>query len=203
MAEPSQILAFNPFNIANWYWQIADDASQFWSSAKAAFVPASDPDYVLFASVTVPTPIATIEELENMFANAYPRGSLKTYTAFKRWEKEQAGMVTTSGIPVKTDDRSQAKINGTRLVAVENPALVTRWRASDGTYHDVDSAGIIAMSDDLQIHVNNCFAIASDCQEGIDDGSITTHQQIDDMFNAPIRQDRADWLKKKPPVRNR
>ena len=184
-------------NFLDWYWTIGEDTANVWSSKRAASVPVTDPEYAdnWLIAYGGPSNVSTMEELEAIFGVHYPRGSLTAYTAWSRWMKEQAGMTTTSGIPVKTDDRSQAKINGTRLVAMQNPALVTRWRASDGTYHDVDSAGIIAMSDDLQIHINNCFAVASDVQDEITAGTITTHAQIDDAFAAPITRARKDWLK--------
>jgi uncharacterized protein DUF4376 len=184
------------FNIANNYWIVGDDAANVWSSAAAASVPIADPNYVEWQAGNHPSQIASMEELEAVFAQHYPPGSLKTYAAFRRWQKEQAGITLASGMPIETDDRAQAKISGAYFAAQEVPTVVTPWHAADGVVYPLDSAAIIAMNNELLTHINNCFSISADVLAGIADGTITTREQIDAAFDAPITQARKDWLKK-------
>ena len=97
-------------------------------------------------------------DLERVLADQYPAGSLTTYTAFKRWQKEQGGITLTSGIAIKTDDRSQAKITGAYLATQINPAVTTAWQAADGSVQDLTAAQIEAMNSELLTHINGCFA---------------------------------------------
>ena len=147
-------------------------------------VPVEDADYVAWVTARAPTHIGSQAELESVFAAQYPGGSLPTYTAFKRWEREQAGMALSSGMPIKTDDRSQAKITGVYAAAQAMPTVTTTWHAADGTTHPLDATQIIAMNEELLIHIDDCFAISADVLEGIADGSITTRDQIDAAFAA-------------------
>jgi hypothetical protein len=49
-------------------------------------------------------------------------------------------------------------------------------------FYDLTSAQVIAMSDELQAHINNCFVIAADVQAQITAGAITTCEQVDAAF---------------------
>jgi hypothetical protein len=93
-------------------------------------------------------------------------------------------MVLASGMPIATDDRAQAKINGAVLAATADPNFTTQWHAADGSYWALDAAAITAMSNELQTHINNCFTTSSQTMAGIADGSITTLAQIDSAFAA-------------------
>jgi len=189
------------WNIRDNYW-LADDGRVF-GSAKQVITTSSDPDYVAWTGA-------------NNVPNAWPRDAagnqtdaaldqvvgqhlifvnLKYYTANKRWRTEQGGITLASGMPIKTDDRAQAKINGTRLVAEGNASLSTNWQAADGTFWPLTSAEVIAMSDALQTHINNCFATSADVAASIDAGDITTRAQVDAAFDQPMTQARKDWLK--------
>lgn len=180
----------------NWYWIIGGDEANVWSSAACASIPVDDPGYTAWlAAGNMPSQAATMADLQAVFADQYPAGMLESYCAYKRWVKEQGGITLSSGTPIETDDRSQAKINGTRIVAENNASLTTQWHAADGNYYAMTSADLITMSDELQTHINNCFDIASQTLVGIADGSITTLAQIDAAFDAPITQARKDWLK--------
>ena len=185
----------------NWYW-LADDGRLF-SSKSQTIVAADDPAYVAWdvtynatrwpaddAGAQTDASLQAVLEPMGMFAN------LKYYTDNARWRKEQGGITTTAGMPILTDDRSQAKINGTRIVAQGNAALSTPWHAADDQFYTMASADIIAMSDDLQTHINNCFATSSDVQAQIDSGTITTREQVGRAaFAAPMSGARKDWLR--------
>jgi hypothetical protein len=183
-AAPSQTYPWD------WYWFIGDDTANVWSSGRAALVPVADADYVAWVEAGNGAPtLADMAELEALLAAQYPPGALTTYTWFKRWQKEQGGLMTSFGVPIKTDDRAQAKITGVYAAQQVNPAVTTPWHAADNTVHE-------AMNRDLLTHINNCFAISADVLAEIAAGTITTREQIDAAFDAPITQARKDWLKR-------
>jgi hypothetical protein len=78
---------------------------------------------------------------------------------------------------------------------VELPTVVTPWAAADGNVYPLDGAQIVAMNNELLTHINNCFAVFADVLAQIEAGTITTHEQIDAAFDAPMTQARKDWLK--------
>jgi hypothetical protein len=167
-------------NLADHYWIVADDEANVWASARAMLVPATDAEYVAWGRM--PTRIESMAALEQVFAAQYPPGMLQTYCVFKRWQKEQGGLTLTSGMPLKTDDRSQAKVNGAVLAATADQNFTTQWHADDGSYWPLDAAGVTAMSAELQAHINNCFAISAQTMAEITNGTITTLAQIDTAF---------------------
>jgi Domain of unknown function (DUF4376) len=185
------------YTARDWYWVIGDDEANVWSSRLAESIPVDDADYAAWLEGgNYPSRAATMADLEVVLAEQYPPGTLRTYTAFKRWQKEQAGITLTSGMPIKTDDRAQAKITGAYTAAQVDPTIVTPWAAADGTVHDVDGAQITSMNYELLTHINNCFSISADVMADIEDGSVTTREQIDEAFSAPVSAARRDWLKR-------
>lgn len=189
------------FDPTDWYW-LADDGRIF-ASARQIIVAEDDADYLVFRQMAMPTQWPrddagqqTDAELQKVLDPYNLFVSLQGYTAFKRWQKEQGGITLASGIPIKTDDRSQAKITGAYSAAVELPTVVTPWAAADGSVYPLDGAQIVAMNNELLTHINNCFAVSADVITGIEDGTITTHEQIDAAFDAPMTAARRDWLKK-------
>jgi hypothetical protein len=190
----------NNYDPANWYWK-ADDGRIF-ASARQIIVPDTDADYLVFIQRVAPTmwprdtagdqTDAALQEVLTPF-NIFV--TLQGYSALKRWQKEQGGITLSSGMPIKTDDRSQAKITGAYSAAVELPTVVTPWAAADGNVYPLDGAQIVAMNNELLTHINNCFAVFADVLAQIEAGTITTHEQIDAAFDAPMTQARKDWLK--------
>jgi hypothetical protein len=156
---------------------------------------ASDQDYLDWSSAGRGAPtLASMAELEAMMAVQYPPGTLKSYALFCRWQKEQGGITTSFGMPIETDDRAQAKISGAMLAAKypptplkappggSGPAFTTKWHAADGTIWPLDTPMIVAMSGELQLHVDECFEASAAVATGLEDGTITTREQIDQAF---------------------
>lgn len=171
----------------NWYWR-ADDGRIF-SGATEAIVADTDPNFVAWSENYAPTvwprddagnqtdvSLQQVLEPHGMFAN------LSYYAAFKRWQKEQSGLTLSYGWPIKTDDRSQGKINGLRLAALNQQNQSTTFHAADGSRHTVGDAEALVISNELQLHYDNCFNISADVLNKIADGSITTRDQIDQAF---------------------
>lgn len=106
---------------------------------------------------------------------------LIAYAANKRWQKEVGG-ITVSGIPVATDDRSKLMMTGARVAAAADPEWSTQWAGMDGSIYPLTAAQVVAISDAVQAHVNNCFAIFATVKTGIDNSTITSAAQIDAAF---------------------
>jgi hypothetical protein len=211
------MVAQAPLNPWNHYWIIGGSETEVYSSASNTMVPVDDPDYVAWSAAKVAPPIATEAELADVLkvyplvkpwlfnassfiqpsVGMYSPDQLKAYSDDARWRKEQGGLVTTAGFPIKTDDRSQAKITGAFNAGQVEPTVVTPWRCADGTVVQLDAAGTHAMNDDLLTHINNCFAISADNYTAIDAGTMTTLEEIDAAYAAPISWARANWLKPK------
>jgi Domain of unknown function (DUF4376) len=185
------------YRVDDHYWIIGSDEAQVWSSKRAGYVPVDDVDYVTWLPGNGATHIATMQELEQVFAAQYPRGSLTTYTWYRRWRMEQGGITLTSGMPIKTDDRSQAKISGIYLAAQISPAVTTPFSAADGTVHQLTAEDIEAMNIELLTHINRAFSISADAIAQIDAGTITTIDQIDALFDAPVKSAQKNWLRKR------
>jgi len=213
----------------DWYWAVAGNDANVYSSARNIYVPTDDADYVAWLETNaIGGPIASEAEIwptvsigprplpawlfdGTTFAqpalDQYTKTQLKSYSADARWRKEQGGIsVTVSGgsMPIKTDDRAQAKINGVRFVATvvgtagqaqpEPTISQTSWVATDLTIWQLSSADVEAMSDQLQQHINGCFVTHQQNVVAIDAGTLTSPQQIDAAFNALAR----DYERPKP-----
>ena len=120
--------------------------------------------------------------------------NLTYYSLYKRWQKEQGGITLVSGMPIETDDRAQAKISGVMLAVLNSatalappgsglPNYSTSWHAADDTVWPIDANMIKAMNNELQNHINVCFAASAQVLAGIADGTVTTREQIDATFD--------------------
>jgi len=184
-----------------WYWQ-ADDG-RVYSGFTQTVVANTFPDYVTWVDAgntpsTWPRNLGneqTDDELQAVLSAYGMFVNLKYYSADKRWRKEHGGMVATEGFPVRTDDRSQAKITGLYAAAKENQTVVTSYHAADGTVHQLDAAKMHQLNIDLLTHINNCFAVSADVLTQIEAGTITTRGQVDAAFDAPMTAARKNWMK--------
>jgi hypothetical protein len=186
----------------NWYW-LADDGRLF-SSKSQTLVAADDPDYVTWdvtydatrwpvddAGEQTDAALQAVLEPHNMFVN------LNYYTVNKRWRTEQGGLTATAGFPIRTDDRSQAKLTGLYTASQENPAVITQYQAADYTVQQIDAAGMLQLHIDLLTHINFCFDTSATMLAGIAAGTITTREQIDAAFDTgSMTQAQKNWLKK-------
>lgn len=65
------------YNPAAWYWTVGGDATQAYSSAAAAYVPAANAGFVAWlAAGNVPTRIDTAANLNDVLLAAYPPGAM-------------------------------------------------------------------------------------------------------------------------------
>jgi len=175
---------------SDWYWLIGSDDTQVWSSKRYNLVPVGDAEYVAWLALdpgNLPTKVPTMAELEVVLAEQYPPGTLKTYNDDLRYRKETGGLTLSTGMPIKTDDRSKIHINGVRVAILEAPVGATaKWHAADGTIWTLDIAGANLMSNELQIFVNNVYKVSAQVLDDIGTGTITTLAQIDAAYAAVV-----------------
>lgn len=206
-----------PLNPWDHYWIIGASSSQVYSSKSNTMVGTDDPDYLAWAASRATPVVETEDELAEVIEKypvlrpwlfnadgfiqptptSYTHSQLRAYSDDARWRKEQGGIVTTAGFPIKTDDRSQAKITGVFNAGQIEPSVVTPWRCADGTVRQLDAPAMAAMNEDLLVHINNCFAISADTYTAINAGTMTTLDEIDAAYAASIPPARKNWLKHK------
>lgn len=111
---------------------------------------------------------------------------LVAYARHVRWRAEVGGMIWQN-VPIATDDSSKIKIAGARLAAEANPAFETTWWGADGEGVVVDAALIIQLSDAVLAHVDSTFTTFGLVKAGIENGTITSREEIDAVFGAARR----------------
>ncbi|PZU93142.1 MAG: hypothetical protein DI527_07735 [Chelatococcus sp.] len=109
------------------------------------------------------------------------KAALVAYAADRRWRLEVGGILV-GGVPVATDDRSKLMITGARVAAAADPGWSTVWHGADGATYPIDAAAMIAISDQVQSHVNAGFATFASVKAAIETGTITTAAEIDAAF---------------------
>ena len=190
-------MSYNPFD---WYW-LGDDGRIF-ASAREIIIDGTDADYqtwVASGNLASAWPRddagnQSDDALQDVLTPYNLFASLANYALHKRWLTEQGGITLTSGMLIETDDRAQAKISGAMIAAKYPPAptkappggggiaFTTKWHAADGTVWPLDTPAIVAMSGELQLHIDRCFEASSAVIAGIADGSIMTREQVDAAF---------------------
>jgi len=211
-----QQMAAVAYNPRAHYWIIGDSTTEVYSSVSNTLVPVSDPDYVAWAVLGRATPILNEAELADVLrphqhlpawlfnapsfiqpaVGVYDNDQLKAYNADARWRKEQGGITATAGFPQHTDDRAQTKVAGAYSAQQEVPSVTTPWHAADGTVHVLDAAGLHQLHVDILTHINDCFLRSGDTVAQIDAGTVTTLEQIDAVYDAPIAQASKNWMKR-------
>lgn len=104
--------------------------------------------------------------------------NLLQYLAQKRWEKETGGF-EMNGMYIATDDRSQLKIAGARIKADSDASFTTPWKLPNGDFIELNSTVIIAISNAVLDHIHNCFTLESTLTDQINNGTITSTEEID------------------------
>lgn len=86
-----------------------------------------------------------------------------------RWQRETGGILV-NGFPIETNRESQAlMVNALQTVT----AWPVKFKGRDGTFQDIDEAGLQALVSVVTAHVQAAFAAESSVLEMITDGSIT------------------------------
>lgn len=76
--------------------------------------------------------------------------------ADRRWQAETAGIIV-GGAPIRTDERSTAKITAAYVKASQDPGFTVRWKVDTGFFVSLDAEAIISIGDAVTAHVQACF----------------------------------------------
>lgn len=175
----------------DWYW-VASDGRLF-SSSRQALIKPTDAAYQMWCNgggVAYPWPVDEAGAQTDAALQAAFKGyglfvNLAFYAADLRWQKEVGG-VTVNGMRVATDDRSKLMLAGARSAAEADQGFATKWVAVDGSVHDIDAAGVVALSNAVLAHVAACFRVYAEVVTGLSASppTISSRDQIDARFAA-------------------
>lgn len=184
---------FNPYD---WYWR-ADDGRIF-ASARQITVDETDPDFIAFSELAAPTPWPrdengqqTAAELQRVLFPYQIAVDLKAYAFYLRQQKEHDGCPVTgvAGMTeVRTDLNAQTLINRYHQVAANNAAFTAPWVLPDRSTVMLDQAAINALFDQTSAFIVGTYTTYNEVITGIDGGTITTIDQIDQAFGASLRR---------------
>lgn len=104
---------------------------------------------------------------ENMYANL----------ANIRWNRETGGVVF-NGLNIPTDDRTTSKLTAVRIVATEDSTYTVNWKVGN-QFFPLDAPTIIAISDTVRQHVQDCFDREAVLIEQIN--TANTHEELDNI----------------------
>jgi hypothetical protein len=169
--------------IMDWYWIVADDQANVWSSARAMPVPVSDPAYTAWAQNNVPYTVASMDELYQIFATQFPAGSLPTYTTHVR-TKTSGGGITVNGLPFATDVITLGSLNSAYIYTQAKTGDTFSWKLPDGSWVTLDKADIAALQNAVSKFGQDCFDCEAATLDAIDAGTITDLAGIDAAFAA-------------------
>lgn len=171
------------YNPQNWYWIVAGDQANVWSSARAMSVPVDDAIYVDWSATNSPSTAASMADLYVVLAAQYPAGSLPTYNADARYRKSSGG-VSIGGKPYLTDPVARNTVDSAHTYAVNNPGHITNWKLADGTFIPLDEPGLAHVLQEMATFVQTCFTCESANLTAINGGTMTSRTQIDAAFAA-------------------
>lgn len=122
--------------------------------------------------------------------NTLPSGQasiLKGYAANVRKNKQATAIsFDVSGAIVVTDcgPTSQTYVTGAASQAQASPTYTAEWKQVDGTFVSLNSVQIIKLNELVTTKIADYYRVESNCVAGIDGGTITTTDQIDQLFAA-------------------
>lgn len=194
-------------NIANHYWIIGGSTTEVYSSASNTLVPMTDPAYSAWATMNAAAQITNESELRDvMLANdtplpkwlfaapsfiqptptTYTKPQLLAYSADARNRHATDGVIITSlsQVPFLTDSTSRNTVNSAYQYAQANPAHITNWKLTDGTFIQLSNTQMATLNNNITTFVQSCFTCESTNLTGINGGTITTLAAIDAAYAA-------------------
>jgi hypothetical protein len=191
------------FNRRDWYWYVGASTTQVYASARNIYVdPTTDTAFLAWKAMNgdaFPIPNEAeiwfyVQEFQPPWlfdgticaqpaVGAYTETQLTAYAATVRYNTNVGGM-TASGIPVATDDHGKLNLNDARVNAEKDSSYTTTWVGTDGNHYAVNATTIIAMSDAVAVHTDNCITTYDTVVADITAGTTTTLAEIDAAFAA-------------------
>ncbi len=109
------------------------------------------------------------------------KADLLAYAAAVRYAKEVGG-TTVNGHAYLSDRETQAKLTAAVLLCQVNPSATIMWKLADGSFIDLDAAGMTAVASAVGAFVQACFATEASVSAAIAAGTTTTLAQVDAAF---------------------
>lgn len=108
--------------------------------------------------------------------------NLYKYLAEVRWNKEIAG-TKWNDVFLPTDRESRVMITAAYTKAKENPNFnIPNWKVGPGVFVTLTNANIIEIGDTITNYVQNQFDKEAELSVLINNGTITTFEEIDEKF---------------------
>lgn len=170
------------------YW-LADDGRVFGSKTQT-IVNASDPNYVAWSSSFLASPwppdVAGNQTNLSLQAMLTPYNlwvDLPSYNAAARFNKASGGC-TIGGKPYMSDPVARNTLGSAHDYAVANPGHITDWKLADGTFIQLNEAGLAHALQQMVTFVQACFTCESNTLASINGATITTKAQVDAAYAA-------------------
>lgn len=186
-----QVSPFAFFVPNQWYW-LADDGRVF-SGPLESVVTTSDPDYVAWTGLgNIPTAWPHDEDgnqtdaaLQDVLMPFGMFANLIYYAADARYRHATGGLTISSlsAIPFYTDPVARNTLANANEYAKVMPNTVD-WKVSDGSFIRLSPSQLTTAAGAMANFVQACFTCESTTVSGVNGGSITTKQQVDDAFAA-------------------
>ena len=138
---------------------------------KAIAVPRENGTFEVLVPDELDASLAAID------ADAAAKNRLTTYAAAKRFSVETGGVTVASAI-VDTSRDSQAMIANAHSYVVNSSVDSVRFKATSG-WVTLSAAEVKAIALAVGAHVQACFDLEAEISDRIDDGTITSFEQID------------------------
>lgn len=109
----------------------------------------------------------------------YAKMRLKDYAAGVRWQKTQAGMTLPSGVRIKTDETSKAKLDQALAMLEKGWVPSLAWKVGPGEYITLDTAAMTGVAQAVAAYEQACFIAEQNIAAEIDAGTITSKAEVD------------------------
>jgi hypothetical protein len=182
-------MIYDPYD---WFW-LADDGRIF-ASARQIVVDNTDAAYIDWTSAGNvathwPRDTSDMQTVATLQAVLTPFNlfiDLAAYAAYARSNHASGGftITTISTVPFLTDPTSRNTINSAFQYAQANPAHITNWKMSNGSFIALSNTQMATVNNDITTFVQSCFTCEGTTVSGIIGGTITTHAQVDAAFAA-------------------
>lgn len=104
---------------------------------------------------------------------------LRDQAAAARWKRTQSGVTLPSGVRIKTDETSKAKIDQALAMLEKGWTSAINWKVGTNEYATLDLAAMTGVAQAVAAYEQACFETEKSIIAEIEAGTITTVAQID------------------------
>lgn len=107
----------------DWYWAVAGDQSQVYSSRRASLVAIADPEYQVFLQRAVATQIASMDDLTDVLrqANVPPYHTVTPYRIVRRLEEAGVAAAAISVLEQPTNAVLKWRFSTLTAIPADDP----------------------------------------------------------------------------------